>query len=69
MGADSKVNEGWSFVEAISGVADTKCVPGTVNVGEVSGLRCWFVVGGEGRRPLHTLPKWPTYLHMWQVAV
>ena len=57
MGADSIVTEGWSFVEAISPVADKKCVPGALNVGEVRGLHCWFVVGGGGQPPRHTLSK------------
>ena len=69
MGADLKVTEGSSFVQAISGVADMKCVPGAVNMGEVGGLRCWFSGGEGGRRPRHTLSKWPTFLHMWQVVV
>ena len=57
MGADSKVTEGSSFVETISGVAETKCVPGAVNMGEIGGLRCWFA-GGEGSQcPRHTLSK------------
>ena len=51
MGADSNVTEGWSFVEAISGVADMKCVPGALNVGEVRGLHCWFAAGGWGQPP------------------
>ena len=57
MGADSNVTEGWSFVEAISGVADMKCVPGALNVVEVGVLHCWFAVGGGGRPPRHTLSK------------
>ena len=50
-GADSKVTEGWNFVEAISGVVDTMCVPGAMNVGQVGGLCCWFAAGGGGRHP------------------
>ena len=50
VGADSKVTEGQSFVEAISGVVDM-CVPGAVNVGEVGGLHCWAAAGGGGRCP------------------
>ena len=69
MGAGSKVGGGLSLVEAISGVAETVRAPGAVGVGRVGGWYGCLGVSGCGRRPRHTLPKWPTFLHRWHVML
>ena len=66
VGAGSKVSGGRSLVDAISGVAEKARVPGGVTVGGFCG---WVGRGGGNLRPLQTLPKWPTFLHRWHVAL
>ena len=72
VGAGSKVSGGRSLVDAMSGMAEMTHAPGGVTVGEaggVGGFRGWVGGDGVGLRPLQTLPKWPTFLHRWHVAL
>ena len=66
VGAGSKVSGGRSLVDAMSGVAEMARVPSGVTVGGFCG---WVGGGGGSLRPLQTLPKWPTFLHRWHVAL